>query len=156
MNITNFPPKILHEFLVIIPVLHAQSITRPTRPINHVFCVREYFSNKSAHSLTLSLDGGTISSTPSCFTRGEKVSCNQWTGVWVSSGVSLNVLDKRRISSPFLESNDDCGTKAAYLTIKDKQEGTMCQKWIYKTYTLSHHMFHFLYSSRCKTEYCIC
>jgi len=58
------------------------------------------------HSLTLALDGGEWTALhPSCFTPKERAPGTHWIGDWVGTRVILDMVMKRKISSPCQESN---------------------------------------------------
>jgi len=58
------------------------------------------------HSLTSALDGGEWSAShPSHFTAREIVLSTHWMGGWVGRRAGLNMVSKRKIPGPHLESN---------------------------------------------------
>jgi hypothetical protein len=65
-------------------------------------------SYSSTHSLTSALDGGEWSaSRPGRFTTRERDPGTHWIGGWVGPRAGLNAVVKRKIPSPYRESNPD-------------------------------------------------
>jgi hypothetical protein len=58
------------------------------------------------HSLTSALDGGEWSdSRPGCFSPRQRAPGTHWVGGWVGSRLALDVVVKRKIPSPYRNSD---------------------------------------------------
>jgi len=69
----------------------------------------------------LVLDGGERSAShPGHFTPRERAPGNHWTGGWVGPRAGLDMVVKRKISSPFQDSNPQSTRFPIYIILSNK------------------------------------